>query len=195
MNKTELRKSAILKREQYSEAECTSMSQTIMDHFFLSPLFDLSAVSYLHLFLPMKKKKEVNTFPLFTKLLVEYPQVRIVLPKCNPKENTLSHFLYSHEVTLTENAYGIPEPDSGAQISADRIDMVLIPLLVADLKGNRIGYGKGFYDRFLAECRPDCTKIGLSFEPPVKHISAEPFDIPLDYCITPKAILDFRKVN
>ena len=64
------------------------------------------------------------------------------------------------------------------------IDVVLIPLIVFDENGHRIGYGKGYYDRFLESCRPDTLKVGLSILPPIKEIpEVEAHDIPMDYCI------------
>ena len=70
--------------------------------------------------------------------------------------------------------------------------MVFIPLLQADVRGNRLGYGKGFYDRYLALCRPDVIKIGLNFFEPIPIISTEETDIPLDYLIIPNRIYEFK---
>ena len=70
--------------------------------------------------------------------------------------------------------------------------MVLVPLLGFDERGHRVGYGKGFYDRFLAECNPKIQKIGLSlFEPVAQIDDTSDFDIPLDACITPNRIWYF----
>jgi 5-formyltetrahydrofolate cyclo-ligase len=191
MNKNELRKSALLQRQQYSEEKCAQMSNEIADLFLDNSFFDLSKISYLHIFLPIQHKKEVDTFPIFTKVLSLFPQIKIVLSKCDFTDCSMTHFLYSKDMELKENAYGIPEPVSGTEINPGLLDMVLVPLVVVDQKGNRIGYGKGFYDRFLTACKPDCKKVGLSFENPVTLIPAEPFDIPLDFCITPEKIFTF----
>jgi 5-formyltetrahydrofolate cyclo-ligase len=65
--------------------------------------------------------------------------------------------------------------------------MIIIPLLAFDEKGYRVGYGKGFYDRYLKECREDCLKIGLSYFEAVPSVDdAAEFDVPLDFCITPQ---------
>ena len=66
-----------------------------------------------------------------------------------------------------------------------------MPLLTYDLQGNRIGYGKGYYDRFLAQCDSECCFIGLSFFPPEERIPTEKTDIKLQYCITPEKIYSF----
>ena len=86
---------------------------------------------------------------------------------------------------------GIPEPVSGIAILPEILDVVFVPLLAYDEKGHRIGYGKGFYDRFLKKCRPDTIFVGLSFFGPEPQIDFEATDVPLHYCVTPEGILDF----
>jgi 5-formyltetrahydrofolate cyclo-ligase len=94
---------------------------------------------------------------------------------------------------FTINAYGIPEPEGGDEILPELIDLVLVPLLCFDELGNRVGYGKGYYDRFLAKCRKDCIKIGFSYFAPIDSIEdLNEFDIPLDYGISPEAIHEFH---
>jgi 5-formyltetrahydrofolate cyclo-ligase len=70
--------------------------------------------------------------------------------------------------------------------------VVFVPLLAFDKKGHRVGYGKGFYDRFLSDCKPETIKIGLSFFEAEESISAIlPSDIRLDFCVTPTEIIVF----
>ena len=93
---------------------------------------------------------------------------------------------------MIENFFGIAEPAGGNKISPKEIDLVLVPLLAFDQKGYRVGYGKGFYDKFLSECRMDVIKIGLSFFEAEEQIAdINQFDISLNYCVTPKRIYDF----
>ena len=76
-------------------------------------------------------------------------------------------------------------------IPAQSIEVVFVPLLAYDKKGNRIGYGKGFYDRFLQSCKPKLI-VGLSFyEPEQELIESGQHDIPLHYCVHPKGIEKF----
>jgi 5-formyltetrahydrofolate cyclo-ligase len=75
----------------------------------------------------------------------------------------MTHFLLTDNTKIKKNEYNIPEPVDGLEVPAIKIDVVFIPLLAYDKKGNRVGYGKGFYDKFLAECKPETIKIGLSF--------------------------------
>jgi len=100
--------------------------------------------------------------------------------------------LTNEETDFVVNAYGIAEPINGEWITPEEIDLVFVPFLACDEKGYRVGYGKGFYDRFLASCRPDILKIGFSYFEPVEHISdINQFDVPLNICITPNRIYEF----
>ena len=93
---------------------------------------------------------------------------------------------------ITQNKWGIPEPESGISIDPSMLEVVFIPLLSFDKKGNRLGYGKGFYDVFLKNCKKEVLKIGLSFFDPVDRIDGiRDEDIPLDYCISPQKIHSF----
>src|SRR5690606_37923119 len=95
---------------------------------------------------------------------------------------------------IRKNEWNIPEPVDGIEIDPKKIDVVFVPLLAFDEQGHRIGYGKGFYDKFLSECRPETIKIGLSFFEAESRI-AQVFesDIALDYCVTPNRIYSFEQ--
>ena len=91
------------------------------------------------------------------------------------------------------NSYGIPEPKEGNEMSPELIDLVIVPLLYFDKTGNRVGYGKGYYDRFLKKCRKNCIKIGISYFSPTEPIEdINEFDVPLNYGISPDAIHEFH---
>ena len=71
-------------------------------------------------------------------------------------------------------------------------DLIIVPLLAVDAQGHRVGYGKGFYDRFLSKCRPDCLKVGLNyFEPDERIVDVGEHDIKLDACVTPTEVFCF----
>ena len=90
------------------------------------------------------------------------------------------------------NKYGIDEPAEGYVVDPASLDLVLVPLFIFDRKGTRVGYGKGFYDRFLPGCRKDCVKVGVSYFEPVDRIEdAQDFDVPLDFCISPQSVYVF----
>ena len=113
--------------------------------------------------------------------------VLVVVPQLDLQSGEMENVAFTANAELIENKWGIPEPTNGNIVDAAEIDVVLVPLLCFDHSCYRVGYGKGFYDKFLSKCRPDCLKIGLSFYPPVDNVSdLGPYDIPLDYCVTPE---------
>jgi 5-formyltetrahydrofolate cyclo-ligase len=115
------------------------------------------------------------------------PLIKVVIPKVDIHGGQLAHYQYDQQIELIKNQYGIDEPKSGNQVTENEIDMVLIPLLAFDRKGYRVGFGKGYYDKFLSRCRKDVLKVGLSFFEPVDAIEdITGYDIPMDFCITPK---------
>lgn len=154
--------------------------------------------SYVHIYLPIKKWNEFNTFPYIHWLWEQRSDVKIVVSKTGFHTGDLTHYHLDEDVVLSVNRWGIPEPEDSTRLKSipvSAIDCVLMPLLVCDHQGNRIGYGKGFYDRFLAECRTDVFKVGLSyFEPLLSEapIMADPWDIKLDALICPFSTVHFR---
>ena len=185
MNKQELRIKALAKRKALSKTEFWELNQKILERI---KEFDWSGLNYVHLFLPIIEQNEADTFELILFLKTTYPDLKIVLPKTDFLNSSLQNILYEHQHTiLIKNKYQIPEPHFGEIITANLIDAVIVPLLTFDVHGNRIGYGGGFYDRFLSQCKPNILKIGLSFFPPESApIAAENFDIKLTHCITPE---------
>ena len=104
----------------------------------------------------------------------------------------MTHYLLTDNTKFQKNAYNIPEPVDGLEVPVIKMDVVFVPLLAFDVKGNRVGYGKGFYDKFLSECKPETIKIGLSFFDAEEIIEdASEKDIQLDYCVTPNRIYKF----
>lgn len=143
-----------------------------------------------HIYLSIDKKNEVDTKPIID--ILDGRQKNIIVSKSDFKALTLKNYILSEEVILEENEYGIPEPINGVQINSEIIDVVFVPLLAYDSKGNRVGYGKGFYDRFLENLGSKTIKIGLSFFPPELLITnIDEKDIKLDYCVSPEKIFNF----
>jgi 5-formyltetrahydrofolate cyclo-ligase len=138
------------------------------------------------------KLGEPDTAPIVRYLQFINPLVKIVIPKIDIHSGNINHYHFDEAVELITNSYGIDEPKEGNLIKEDEIDLVLIPLLAFDRKGFRVGFGKGYYDKFLARCKPNVIKTGLSFFDPVDEINdISGFDIPLNFCITPKEIFSF----
>ena len=141
----------------------------IADEFFGS--FDLEKIKHLHLFLSIEKNREVETGFIYERIRQDYPQIKTIIPRVDFEHDKLDNFAFTTDTKLILNKWGIPEPDDGEITAANMIDVVLLPLLCFDRRGFRVGYGKGFYDRFLQSCRKDCLKIGLNYFPPVEEIS------------------------
>lgn len=149
-------------------------------------------VQCISMFLPMLERREPDTFLMIGWLKQNYPAIKLAFPKTNFAANSMEHFLDDAELEIESNDYGIPEPIAGNKINTSEIDMVIAPLLVFDERGYRVGYGKGFYDRFMAQCKPATHFIGLSFFEPVSVVDdIDAHDIPLHQCITANSIYRF----
>ncbi len=187
MYKAELRKQMLQRRMELPAEAVQAKSRQIADMFFEH--FPPQPGQTVHVFLPIIKSNEVNTWPIIMQLRTEHPETRVVVPVADVLQNNLSHHVLTGEAVLVENSWGIPEPRHAPIVQAHEVDLVLLPLLAFDLSCHRVGYGKGYYDRFLAECRPDVLKIGLSLEPPVETIDdTDYFDVQLDYVIMPSKV-------
>lgn len=146
--------------------------------------------TYYHVFLPIEEQKEVNTE--FILHLLSGKDKEIVVSKSDFETRIMNHFLLTDNTKIKKNEYNIPEPLNGLSVPSEIIEVVFVPLLAFDIFGNRIGYGKGFYDKFLAECKPETIKIGLSFFEAVNQIDdVFESDVKLDYCVTPEKIYTF----
>jgi 5-formyltetrahydrofolate cyclo-ligase len=188
MTKKELRKIYLKKRMDLSEGQYEQLNRELSDHFFKA--VRLSGINVLHTFLPIKRTREVNTWHIIERIKKDYPHVKVSVPKINNQTSELEHYFLESPEQLKNNTWEIPEPVYGIPTSTERIDAVLVPLLAFDKQGHRLGYGRGFYDRFLASCRPDCLKIGLSFfESEEKIDGINEKDIPLDLIVTPQTVL------
>ncbi|WP_461302843.1 5-formyltetrahydrofolate cyclo-ligase [Aureisphaera sp.] len=186
MSKKDLRTSYKEKREQLSDDQIEDYSIAIANNALSLPIWN---ATYYHVFLSILEKKEVLTEHLLHILMGR--EKSVVVPKADFDTNDLKHILLQENTSLEVSNYGIPEPVSGIEIQASQMEVVFVPLLAFDKQGNRIGYGKGFYDRFLSECNQNCIKIGLSFFDAEDIVPHDSMDIALDYCITPKTIHSF----
>ena len=122
-----------------------------------------------------------------------HPGLIYGIPVVSEESGMMEAIQVDDHTRYTLNRYGIAEPVGGKRIDPDEIDMVLLPLLCFDRRGYRVGYGKGYYDRFLARCVPDVIKIGFSYFEPIEEIAdVHENDIPMDHCITPENIYTFE---
>ena len=182
MEKVELRKIYKQKRKDLSDDERAMLSQMITDNLLEHEDISNQTVS---VFLPIERLQEINTWNI-----IHAVDAVFVVPVV--KDYTLKHIILESEEQLEISEWGIPEPTFGEEVNPDVFDIVLVPLLVCDEKGNRVGYGAGFYDGFLKECSPNCKFIGLSYFDPIPNVS-DIFegDIPLHCCVTPNSVHSF----
>jgi len=190
MDKSELRKIYLEKQKNLLPAEREEKGRGIASLFFQS--LDLSSINFLHCFLPIERNNEINTHLILEKLWRDFPHIVTLVPRVDLDTNEIENLKYTHQTELVLSNWQIHEPSHDDIVETEKIDAVLVPLLCFDERGYRVGYGKGFYDRFLAKCRPDTQKIGLSYFPPVPEISdTAGFDIRLDLCVTPEKVWQF----
>lgn len=187
MTKSELRKIYLEKRNALTAAEHAELSGQIAARF-LSEVDILGSAS-LHCFISMEHKGEPDTRAIFERLWTQFPNVLTLAPRVNRQTGEIDSLPYTPATPLVRNGWKIPEPVEGDAVRPDEIDVVVVPLLCADESGYRVGYGKGFYDRFLKKCRPDCLKVGLGFFPPVEKIDdVHDGDVAVDYFVTPEEV-------
>jgi 5-formyltetrahydrofolate cyclo-ligase len=187
MLKKELRAKYKALRNHLSEIEIEEKSLAIANEIIKLPIWEKT---YFHLFLPIEEQKEVNTE--FILHLLAGKDKEIVISKSDFATRNMTHFLLTDNTRIKKNEYNIPEPIDGLEVPAAKIEVVFVPLLAFDKKGNRVGYGKGFYDKFLTDCKPETIKIGLSFFAPEEQISdVFESDVLLDFCVTPNGVWAF----
>lgn len=192
MFKSELRGIYLARQKSLSTVERIEKSREITERFFAK--FDLNRIKFLHCFLPIEKFNEIDTKPIFQRIRRDFPHIETLLPRVNFQTNEIESLKFVPETELKINRWRIHEPSGSEIIEPEKIDLVLVPLLCFDSRGFRVGYGKGFYDKFLSRCRKNCLKIGLSYFAPVLKISdADELDVKMDFCVTPEAVMSCRQ--
>lgn len=187
MHKKELRKKYKTLRQTLSEKEIEDKSLSIANQLIRMKIWDKL---YYHLFLTIAEQKEIDTE--FILQVLAGKDKEIVISKCEFSTLGMIHYLLTDNTKIKKNSYNVPEPIDGIEVPDAKIDVVFVPLLAYDKAGNRVGYGKGFYDNFLSKCKPETIKIGLSFFPPEEIINGiSENDVKLDYCVTPEMVLQF----
>jgi 5-formyltetrahydrofolate cyclo-ligase len=187
MTKAELRKVYKLLRKNLTQDQVDDLSLKIANQLLTLPIWNHE---FYHTFLSIAEHKEVNTEYLLN--ILSGKDKHIVISKSDFSTLEMTHYLLTDNTKIKKNQWHIPEPINGIKIDSNQIDVVFIPLLAFDKIGHRVGYGKGFYDNFLANCKPEVLKIGLSFfKSEEQIIDVFKSDIQLDYCVTPEYIYQF----
>jgi 5-formyltetrahydrofolate cyclo-ligase len=187
MDKRDVRKKYLNKRNSLSAQFVKLESLKISD--IISQNFKMEGKT-VHCFIPISKKNEIDTWLLIDRIM---EKGRVVVPKANFKDNSMSHFYFEKDTKLVQNKYGILEPKNAEKCNVEDIDIVLLPLLAFDKKGYRVGYGGGFYDRFIAQLSKKTQLIGLSLFEPIDEIKdIDTFDKKMHCCISPTQIFYFE---
>ena len=187
MFKRELRKKYKELRHEFTSEKVEELSLAIANQLLSLAIWDKT---YYHLFLTIAEQKEIDTE--FILHILAGKDKEIVVSKSDFATLGMTHYLLTDNTKFQKNTYNIPEPVDGLEVPVVKMEVVFVPLLAFDAKGNRVGYGKGFYDKFLSECKPETIKIGLSFFAAEEIIEdASEKDIQLDYCVTPEKIYKF----
>ncbi len=172
MNKQELRRTIRERKRAMTEEEIVERSNALAEKFYNSPAYQ--AASTIYGYLPYNQ--EVRTVPMLQRALDDGK--RVAVPKVYGDE---MRFIYLEDLTQVSKGYaGIPEPIADAPVAEDQRALVLMPGLAFDPQGHRIGYGGGFYDKFLAK-EPHHPTLALCYEFQMQvHLDTEEFDIPVD---------------
>ncbi len=190
--KKALRKRLDAERKALTQEEIALKSKQVFEKWLAR--FTMKPVMYLHLFQPIKQRNELHTSYYMDYVRARHDHVKLVVPVVNPFSDFLWHVELVNDIEMEINHWGIPEPKlPHRKIFPMQLDMVLVPMLGFDMQGNRLGYGKGYYDRFLRLVHPDCLKIGLCLEQGKveEGLPVEEHDIPLDYIVTESAVYRF----
>jgi 5-formyltetrahydrofolate cyclo-ligase len=187
MDKASLRRKYKDLRKSFTQEQIDEYSISIANQLLGLNIWDKS---FYHVFLSITEQNEINTEYILN--ILAGRDKNIVISKSHFDDCTMTHYLLTDNTLIKKNRYNIPEPINGISLLPHQVEVVFIPLLAFNRNGHRIGYGKGFYDRFLANCKPETLKIGLSFfNAEDIEFDTTDMDIKLDYCVTPYRVYRF----
>ena len=172
MNKQELRASIRAQKRAMTEEEIVSRSEKLAALFLASDAYRNAKTIYGYL----PYNQEVRTVSMLEQALKDGK--RVAVPKCYGDE---MKFIFMDDLSKVEKGYAnIPEPIADEPVADDETALVLMPGLAFDPQGHRIGYGGGFYDKFLA-AEPGHPTLALCYAfQMLPHLETEEFDIPVD---------------
>ena len=172
MNKKELRSVIRAQKRAMTEEMIVQKSEKLGELFAASELYKNAKAIYGYL----PYNQEVRTVPMLEQALKDGKKVAV--PKCYGEE---MRFIWMDDLSKVEKGYAnIPEPIADEPVADDKTALVLMPGLAFDPKGNRMGYGGGFYDKFLA-AEPGHPTLALCYDfQMLEHLETEAHDLPVD---------------
>lgn len=186
--KSHIRKTYRALRLALTANEQQALSENLFRQFETIPL---PAVQVIMSYQPIKHQFEFDPVGIEQSLLNQNPNAILCYPKVHGNAMDVFKFIPQHS-TWETNEWGIPEISGGEKVMPEQIDLIIVPLLIFDRKGFRVGYGKGYYDRFLQQCRSNVLSVGCSFFEPVEAITdLHAWDMRIRYGITPEKVYEF----
>ncbi len=191
MIKSNLRHIYKERRQQLTNSQLTILDDLLLIQFQKLPI-DIPPL--IMTYEPITKWNEFDPQGITDYCYFKNPAQQLFYPLVIDVEavSTMIPVLVNDTSTFELSTLGFSQPVDGIEVSPEDIDLVIVPLLAFNEKGYRVGYGKGYYDKFLKECRNDVIKVGFSYFEPVDTIGdINVNDVPLDYCITHEKIYIF----
>jgi 5-formyltetrahydrofolate cyclo-ligase len=184
MNKDEARSIYRQKRDALPLHERQKLDDLLLIQF---QKLDLPFLQTILSYRSIEENNEPDTSNVTAFLEFRNPALKIAYPRVDLKTITMRAVMTDADTPFQKGPYNVPEPMSDHVIAPEAFDLVLVPLLICDNQGFRVGYGKGFYDRYLVNTRENCIRVGLSYFEPIDEITDRgEFDVPLTLCITPQ---------
>lgn len=197
INKSSLRKQALALRKGLSPDALQSRNTTIQREAIAlvkRALASSRPPSIIHCFIPIVKRNEPDVLTALMQFAEKASGIQIASPIANPQDYSMQQYLWQNEEQLVLGAYGIREPNPTLcqMVAPERTDIIFIPALLTNLEGHRIGYGAGYYDRFLPKLPSHCLKIAVGLLP-LSHTAweADPLDVKTDAWIGPEGLVSF----
>lgn len=189
-DKKELRRQILALRDSLGEEEVACKSELIINKITSMEIYNKSKfiMSYVDF------RNEVKTQEFIEASLESGKRVAVPLTGKDEKGNRIiiPCEILNIKYELERNSFGILEPKKEYRraINPMELDLIIVPGVAFDLRKNRIGYGAGYYDRFLAFVRKDCIKLGVAFDfQVVEEIDAKSHDISVDIIVTEKRLI------
>ena len=188
MKKDQIRKIYLKKREELPLSIFEEESSLLIKNSIR--LINKYQPSCIHCFLPIHSKNEIDTMPIIQHCWEN--NIAVVVPISNFEDGTLKNAEFKADTKTKQAKYNISEPINPVWVNDETIDMVITPLLAFDGEGYRVGFGKGFYDRFFASLNKDVQRIGISLFESCENIEdINEHDITLTHCVTPNKTYTF----
>jgi 5-formyltetrahydrofolate cyclo-ligase len=187
-------KAALRKIYKQKRADINSKDKLRLDDLMLLQFqnFDFDGIETVLSYWPMAQEPNTHLYTGYLRYMI--PTLQLAYPVVNSNTETMQAVAINEDTIYAPNTYGIMEPkDKSTIINPINVQLILVPLLAYNIKGYRVGYGKGYYDKFIAHCANNVVLMAFSYFEPENLISdINPFDIPLNFCITPHTIYEFE---